>query len=593
MNEQQDSVYRFGDFALDVGKRLLTRGAGEVVPLTPKAFEILVLLVQNSGRVVDKDELKKRVWADTHVGETTLAQNIFTLRKALGDDQNKPHYIKTVLRRGYRFVAEVKTPERTPPAEPEKPPAAAGARAEQPGSRQTASADLAVLPFSHAESDKDLEYLSGALTEGVINKLSPSLRVVARSVVSRHKGHDVNAQEVGRALGVQYVLAGRLVRFAGRLSISGELIDVDKGWQVWGEQYGREENAPLASMEEVARQISEAVLTRLAAGPQAGSPRYSENAEANQCYLKGRYFWARQTEDGCLKAIEYFKKAIKRDSNYALAYCGLADVYISLDIQSLLPPWEIMPKAKVSVLRAKELDDSLAEAHATLGCVKMLYDHEWEVAEDEFRRAIRLNPAYPHSHNWYSLYLLAVGRFEESYAEIRRALECDPLDLSINQNLGFYYLYTRQYDRAIGHLRKTLEIAPDHCLLRFLLGRAYESRGDAEAAVSEFKKAEGMTHSMFLPGLLGHAYAQLGDEGEARRLLEELKKVSEHRYVPPYGMGLIHLGLGEKNEALAYFQKACDIGNEWMIFSKVNPALDGLRSDPSFAEMLKCMNLNE
>lgn len=587
-------VYEFGPFRMDTAKRLLQRD-DEPLSLTPKAFAALLILVRNSERVVSKEELVEKLWTDTFVGATTLAQNIFTLRKVLGDDQNNPQYIKTIPRRGYRFIASVKElRDESPDRGAEEFSGSHGTRRQAGVSEDQEYNSLAVLPLTNDNAEPNLDYLSEGITDSIINRLSQStgLRVVARSIAFRYKGSDVEPQQVGRELNVQQVLSGRLVQLGDRLIIKVELIDVAKGWQLWGEQYNRESSDILTVEKEIAEHIAEALhLTLGGRSRKLFTKNYTENDAAYQLYLKGRYYWNKQTEEGCLRAIEFFEKAIALDDTYTLAYAGLADASIPLDCYGWAAPSEIMPRARAAALKALELDAMLAEAHVPMGCIKMLYDHDWEGAEKEFKLAIKLKPSYPHAHSWYSLHLLALGRFDEAYAEGKRALELDPLDIDINYHLGWYYLYARQYDKAIEQLQRTLELGPNCFLARLLLGRAYEQKGEFPAAIAEFEKAARLARSPLLLGFLGHAYAVSGNKGKAEKLLEELQEISQRRYVPPFSPGLIYLGTDEKANALKSFRVGGEISNEWMAYAKVNPVLDSLRSDPAFKEILRDLNL--
>lgn len=585
------NVYEFGPFRLDLKNRLLLRGE-RVLPLTPKAFDILLMLVENAGRVVGKEELMKRNWPDTFVGQTTLAQNIFTLRKVLGKDQHDKPYIKTIPKLGYRLLAEVREVfERE-----ERPAAAERSGAAQTNDEGAEHASLAVLPFVNDGRTPDLDYLLEGITETLIYLLSqvPRLRVMSRGVISRYRGRELDPQAVGKELGVRNVLVGRLILKDQKLIIRVELIDVEKGWHLWGQQYDGTMSDLLRLEEEIAGNISEKLQLRLTEQKQRRMlNNYKANAETYQLYLKGRYYWNKQTEADCRQAVQFFHKAIELDRNYALAYIGLADAYVSLDLYNVAPPWEIMPAAKAAAIRAIELDNQLAEAHTSLGCVKMIYDRDWEAAEAEFKKALRLNPKYPLAHSWYSLFLLAVGRIEESAAESMRALELDPLDPHLNQNLGWHYLYTRQYDRAVEQLTRTLELDPDYYLAHLFLGRAYAEKGDYEASIAQFDKASSLSETPMVLGYLGHVYAMMGDRQAAQKFLKRMRACAKDKYVPPFSVGMTYLGMDDKEHALECFNEAFDLHNEWIVFAKVNPALDRLRSEASFKDLLNRLGLDD
>jgi len=322
---------------------------------------------------------------------------------------------------------------------------------------------VAILPLVNDGGDPNMEYLSDGITESTINSLSqlPRLKVMARSTVFRYKGRDAQPQEVGNALGVRAVLTGRVRHVGDRLIIGVELVDVADGSQLWGEQYNRQLADIFAVQEEIAQEIAENLRLKLSSREQKRlAKRYTEKTEAYQLYLKGRYYWNKWTAEGTKRGIEYFHQAIAVDPSYALAYAGFADCYSSLTGTLGLTPGEAFQRARGAAMKALALDDTLAEAHTSLAFIKLLYDWDWSGSEESFKRAIELDRNYPNAHHWYSHYLMAMGRIEESLAESRRALELDPLVLILNVHLGWHYLYARQYDQAIEQLRKTLEMDP-------------------------------------------------------------------------------------------------------------------------------------
>jgi TolB-like protein len=401
MMASQARHYRFGPFSLNVEEHLLLRD-GEPVLLTPKAFETLVVLVENRRRVVLKDELMKEVWPDTFVEESTLAQNIFTLRKTLGRTASGRQYIETYPRRGYRFVEAV--------SEGRADDDAAGA--EQPGqgteemgggtSQGKTIESLAVLPLVNENADPRVEYLSDGITDSIINSLSqlPQLRVMARSIVYRYRGRETDPQEVGRELQVSAVMVGRILNVDDRLVVRMELVDVEDGSQLCGAQYNRDLSDIFDVQDKIAGQISEMLRLKLTGEEQRRlAQHYTEDTEAYQLYLRGRYHLDKRTAKAYERAIEYFEQAINLDPAYTLAYSGLADAYTLFEYYGLRPPSETMPKAKAAAVRAVELDDALAEGHASLGCVKLVYDRDWEGARRAFERSIELNPKYAHAHH--------------------------------------------------------------------------------------------------------------------------------------------------------------------------------------------------
>lgn len=591
MSRPVKHFYEFGAFRLDLEKRILWRET-QAVPLAPKVFDTLVALIERRDRLVEKDELMSVLWPDSYVEESNLTQNIFVLRKILaeGGPENE-HYIETVKKRGYRFVSPVKEVQET------------GEEVEDTGTttepevsdRHTkTTTSIAVLPMINESNDSEVEYLADGITGSIINYLSqiPQVRVVARSLVFRYKGKELDALKIGRELAADVVLLTRIDVLGSKLIIRTELVEVSSGWQLWGEQYPTTLSDLLKVQDEVATNISAKLHLKLTEEEKKRlGKHFTGNAEAYEAYLKGRYYWNKRTGDGYQKAIEYFEQAIKLDPGYALAYSALADSYVAFDFYGVLPPWETSPKAKKAAINALVIDDSLAEAHTSLACVKMMYERDWSNAEKEFKRAIELDPHYAHAHNWYSHFLMAMGRIEESFAESEVALKLDPLDDSINQYLGWHYHHARQFDRAIGLLEKTLTQNPEFFLARVTLAMAYEQKGEVAHAIEEFQKAYQLEKNNVVYGFLGHAYALAGNREAAQKILNELEELSKRVYVPPYSVALIYTALGETDDAFEWFEKAYAAQNEWLNWLKIAPEIDRLRADPRFGKLLLLLNL--
>lgn len=600
--------YEFGPFRLDLEQRLLWHDE-ETVALAPKVFETLILLIEHRGRVVKKEEMMKALWPDRFVEESNLTQNIFMLRKILGEGTGKAQYIETIPKRGYCFIGtvketqeEVKLTANTEPVDDLEPQT----QPEISARSDAAKISIAVLPMVNETGDPALEYLSDGITDTIINSLSqlPHVRVIARSLVYRYKGKGADALEVGRELTADTVVISRIVALGNVLIITAELVEVSTGWQLWGEQYRSRLSDILQVQDEVATNISAQLHARLAEADKKRLDKhfieeehkrlgkhYTKNPEAFQSYLIGRHFRNMRTGEGYQKAIESFEEAIKLDPTYALAHAALADSYVAYDFFGILPPWETSTKAKAAALKALLIDDTLAEAHTSLACVKMMYERDWPNAEREFKRALELNPDYAHAHNWYSHFLMAMGRIEESLAESEVALKLDPLDDSINQYLGWHYIHARQFGRAIAQLEKTLADNPDFFLARVTLGMAYAQKGEAEKAIEEFEKAYKLEKNAIVLGFLGYAYALAGIREEAEKKLNELEELSKRIYVPPFSMGLICTALGESTEAFEWFEKAYAAQNEWLNWLKVAPEVDPLRADSRFHDLMRLLNL--
>ncbi|HKQ53900.1 MAG TPA: tetratricopeptide repeat protein [Pyrinomonadaceae bacterium] len=609
MSARPPRFYDFGPFRLDRAERRLLRGSHHV-QLTIKAFETLLALVEGGGRVLSKDELIERVWPDAVVEEGSLNVNIYTLRKALGEMQGGAKYIETVPRRGFRFAAEVRA------TSDEGKNGRNVKRAVNANHRQTTDAtnangatatnakrarkvidSLAVLPLVNAGRDAEMEYLSDGITESIINSLSqlPQLKVMARSTVFRYKGREIDPQMVGRELGVRAVLTGRVIQLNENLIIRMELVDVADGWQLWGEQYNRNSADLLAVQEEISREISEKLRLKLSGEQKKRlAKRYTESTEAYQTYLKGRFYWNKRTLEGLRRGVEYFQQAIRLDPDYALAYAGLADSYLLMGSveYGALHPKEALQSAKVATLEALRLDGTLAEAHASLGYVR-LFDWDWSEAEKEYRRAVELNPNYPTARHWYALYLTAMGRHAEAVAEIKRAQELDPLSLPIGVGVGWHFFLTRSYDRAIAEYQGVLEMEPNFYMAHLWLGLAYAHKGLFAEALEEYERATALSGGgPLVLAAEAHAHALSGEHAKARLLLDELQELSKERYVSPYYVAAVHTALGEREEAFAWLDLAYENRSEGMVWLKVDPTLDSLRSSPRFADLLRGVGLN-
>ena len=454
---------------------------------------------------------------------------------------------------------------------------------------------LAVLPLVNASADPNTEYLSDGITESIINSLSqlPKLRVVPRSTVFRYKGQEVDPQEVGRELGVRAVLTGRVLQHGEMLVIKTELIDIAQESQLWGEQYRRKLTDIFALEEEISQEISEKLRLRLSGEEkQRLVKRYTDNTEAYHLYLKGRYFTGKRTTEWIKKGIEHFQQAIDLDPNYALAHAGMADAYAFLAASSGgFPPRETYPMAEAAALKALEIDDTLGEAHTSLGFFRLLYDWNFTASEREFKRAIELTPGYANAHDGYGFYLKAMGQFEEAIRECRQAQQLDPLSLFTTLSLGWAYYFARQYDRAIEQGRKTLEMDPRFAFAHFHVGMASTQKEKYEEAIAALSQAFTLSDSLAFKAHLAYAYAKAGQHAEARQVSAELRELARQRYVAAYYFAIIHLGLGEMDEAFTWLERAYEERSGFLAFLKVEPMLDGLRADARFADLLRRVGL--
>jgi TolB-like protein/Tfp pilus assembly protein PilF len=452
---------------------------------------------------------------------------------------------------------------------------------------------VAVLPFVNASADPNTEYLSDGITESLINSLSqlPHLKVMSRDSAFMYKGKDTDAHTVGQALGVRAVFKGRVMQRGDDLEISAELVDARDNSHIWGQQYSRKSSNIFSLQGELAKEMTSMLRMRLTGEEEKRMAKnYTVNPEAYQDYLKGLYWRYKITEEGYSKGINYFQQAIAKDPTYALAYSGLADCYSGGANSGFVPPKEGYPRGKKAALKALELDDTLAEAHTALAFVKTDYDWDWSGAERELQRAIELNPGYARAHALYGYLLYRLGRFEEGIAEGKRGVELDPLSLLDNRILGQAFYNARQYDQSIEQLRKTLDLDPNFPGLHRYLGEAYLQKSMYKEGIAEIEKELMISpRSTGALSYLAYGYALEGRKVEAQKVLVQLEELSKQKYVSAAFRAVIYVGLGEKDKAFEWLERAYE--ERAMPTIKVNPIYDPLRSDPRFQDLLRRMNL--
>jgi serine/threonine-protein kinase len=452
---------------------------------------------------------------------------------------------------------------------------------------------VAVLPFKNASADPDVEYLGAGLSESLITSLSrlPRLRVIARSSVFHYKDRDADPQAVGREMNVRAVIVGRVAQHNDNLSVDIELVDARNARRLWAERYERK-LADLATMqEEIAREVAAKLRRALTGAEQrrmtTGGAR---DSEARQLYLKGRYYWNRRTPEDLRLGIEYFQQALEKDPQDALAYSGLADSYFALGPVGIgaLPARETMPKQKAAALKALELDDTLAEAHTSLAVVKLVYDWDWAGAEQEYKRALELNPNYAIAHNWYAIFLTARGRTDEAIAESELARALDPLSVNFSDNLAGHYYYARQFDQSSAQYRKTIAANPKFAEPHVGLARVYWQQSKFEESLAELNQAIALSkRAPKLIAALGHVYAVAGKKEESLRLLRELERLAPQAEISPADFALIYLGLNDKDQAFVWLRRAYDKRDVSLIYLRVDPVYDRIRSDPRFTQLLE------
>jgi serine/threonine protein kinase/Tfp pilus assembly protein PilF len=447
--------------------------------------------------------------------------------------------------------------------------------------RRAAIESIAVLPFVNASADPNLEYLADGIAEGLINSLSqlPNLAVISRSAVFRYKDKEVDPQAVGRDLRVQAVLMSRLIQRGDNLTVSTELVDVRDNHHIWGEQYNRKPADLISVQEEITRDVTDQLRLKLTGQQKAAlTKRHTQSTEAYQLYLRGRFQWNKRSVEGFRAAIAHFQQAVEKDPNYAVAYAGLADCYVLLGVYGEIPNPDAYPLAKAAAVKALELDETLAEAHASLGRGIIAHDWDWEAARREFERALQLNPNYATAHYWYSYYDFAKGNLDEAARKMKRAVELDPLSLNINAEMGRVLLYQRQYDAAIEQELKTLQMDPNFGVARQILAMAYLQKGRYAQAL-ELISGFGFVRA--------RAYLKLGNKPMARKVAADLEALAKTRYISANAIANAYIGLDDRERSFEWLEKAFQDRSMRPDFMRVDPSYDDLRSDPRFRDLLR------
>jgi TolB-like protein/Flp pilus assembly protein TadD len=556
---------RFGGFEADFRAGELSK-RGVKIKLHQQPLEILRILLEHPGEAVTREELRQKIWpSDTFVDfEQGLYNAVRRLRDALNDSAEKPRFIETLSRRGYRFIGTLETSVRK-------------------------IESLAVLPLDNLSRDPEQEYFAEGLTEALITTLAKigELRVVSRTSAMQYKGVRKPLREIARELEVDAIVEGTVLRVGRRVRITAQLIDAPKETHLWAESYERDLRNVLALQSELAQAIAQEVQVKLT--PQERKHLAQTRAvdpEAYEAYLKGRHHWNRRSGDGLKKALEYFQQAIDKDSTYAPAYAGLADCAGIAGFWSFAVPAEGCGRAKMAARKALEIEET-AEAHASLAWAILHYDWDLSAAEKEFQRAIELNPRYATAHQWYGHCLGAMGRFEHAFAELKRAIQLEPLSLIINTSYAGISWLGRQWDQAIGQTQKTLDLDPNFAAGWFARARSYEGKGMPEAAIVYSQEAIKLSGgNLFFVADLGHAYAAAGKRDEALEVLGRLQETSKQRYVNACFIANIYVALNENEEALQYLENAYQERSAWMAYLEMDPWFDNLRSDSRFQDLL-------
>ena len=639
MSESINHFYEFGPFRIDRIKRRLLRG-GTMISLTPKAFETLLTLVDHSGQIVEKDELLERVWPGVTVEENNLTQNISALRKALGEKREEPEYILTVPGIGYRFIGDLRessgearaSSTLVEPAADEldyhsirnsvsdenlfdarsgwrRPRtviaaalvisvglAAVTYRVARRANGATASSNsqiktIAILPFKPLAAGETDDYLGVGMADALISKLSSIKQITVRptSSIVRYANTDVDPIKAASDLNVNSVLDGRVQKSGDRIRVTVQLLRASDGAPLWANKFDEKYTDVFSLEDRISEEVAAWLVPTLTGEQKQQLTRhYTEDTEAYQSYIKGLYYWNKRSSADIKKAVGYYEDAILKDANFALAYAGLADSYATLGILDDQRPQDSMPKARSAAMKAVQLDDGLAEAHAALGYVKHRYEWDFAGAEKEFKRAIELDPKYATAHQWYGWYLISLGKFDGALAEFQEAQQIDPLSLYTNLTLGVPYFYSRDYAKAAEQFKRVSEMNPDFWLAHWWLAQTRAHQGKHDEALAELQKIGKIRgENLAEIPLAGYLYAVAGKSVEARQVLEASQRTAKNHYVAAYDFANIYAGLEDNNKAFEWLEKAFSDRDTTMTFIKVDQRIDSIRSDPRLAKLIE------
>jgi TolB-like protein/DNA-binding winged helix-turn-helix (wHTH) protein/Tfp pilus assembly protein PilF len=630
--ENKGFVYEFGQFVVDPEERIL-RVDGIAKRLPAKEFDTLLLLIENNGHALTKEQMISQIWPDAFVEESNLAKQISRLRKLLNTESEQ--YIETLPKHGYRFSAELRRVEKhddddaiviekrtvkrvsidlvedAPKGTP-RLPAARGRLFAKPlfaaaiiililavsgaviwmlSHDTPAIKTIAVMPLRPLSADEYTKTLGSGLTDSLITKLGRLKPLVIRPAnsVAQFADSGKDPVDIGRELNVSAVMDGTIMQADGRLRVNIRLLDTKTGQQIWEDRF----EGALTGIFDLEDRISEKAArnllpTLLGKTEERLTKRYTDNPEAFDAYTKGRYFWNKRSEDGFRRAIEYFNEAASKDPDYALAYAGLADCYILLGVWGAMPPNEAFPKAHDGAQRALQADPDLAEAWVSQAFVEWVYLWEFDKAGGSFRRAIDLNPNYALAHHWYAYFLVSMLQNDDAVAEIKKARELEgPVSLSVNTDIGEIYLWAGRYGEAEQYLRDVLKVEPGYAVAHSVLGMDLIKQNRIGEAISELEEARKLEDAPRILSALGHAYALQGEREKAHEFIRKLDELSESRYVSRFSVATIYAGLGESDAAFAELEKAYDERSDTMAILQAYPLIEPLRTDGRFKELEK------
>jgi DNA-binding winged helix-turn-helix (wHTH) protein/tetratricopeptide (TPR) repeat protein len=572
-------IYEFGDFRLDGGRRLLLRRDGDPLPLTPKAFDTLLYLVQHPDSLLEKETLMKAIWPDTAVEENNLNQSISVLRRVLGGKRTKLRFIVTVPGRGYRFVAPVKRHR------PLALPVAESLRS------------IAVLPFQPvlaADSDPSLEM---GMADTLTARLSGIRNVIVRpmSAVRKYADLQQDALAAGHELGVESVLEGSLQRRDNRIRVTVRLLNVADGVSLWAGTFTEQMTDIFVLQDAISEQVVQALALELSSEDRTRLIKHhTENPRAYQLYLKGRYHWWKNSPEEYSRGREWFHRAVEEDPSYALGYCGLNSFYGFAAAWGMLPPDDGWPKAEWAVNKALELDDRLAEAHLGLAALKMVYYLDWTGAEQEARQTIELSPGFDEIHYFYSFFLVVMGRFDEAISEGQRALKCNPFSVRISQHLAYCLYCASRCDEAIRQYWKTLQLDPNNAAAHEALGDLFERKGQYREAFEQWHKSMTLVGDTDLAATLASANADFPVAVRAvaiKRLARLNDRRNRGEYLPAAHFAREHLRAGDREQTLKYLKLACEERNVYSLMIGSDPLYDEVRGDPQFINLIQRMKL--
>jgi DNA-binding winged helix-turn-helix (wHTH) protein/TolB-like protein/Flp pilus assembly protein TadD len=645
----EDSHYEFGSFRLHPSEHLLLR-KNAPIPLAPKAFELLVALIANHGHLVTRETLMQKVWADSFVEETNLTVNISLLRKILGNTPAGLPWIATVPKRGYRFDGPVtvhppgnglvRAPASAPVEEkvdppPEKPGTSSsqnsvskGALSFRSGSNRrrwflmlaallatlacawigvriyglrhptqlTSLRAIAVLPFQSVGVVTEDQYLGIGLTDALITRLGRLSQIVVRPIGAvRSFGKESDPVMVGKQLHVQAVLDGTVQRTGNRIQVAVKLHRIEDGSVIWSDSFDEPDSTDFEIEDSISQRLAKALTLQLSRDEahRLATPN-TPNHQAYELYTQGRYYWNKRSVESVQKSIDFFRQATNLDPNYADAWSGLADAWILAGSygNSFLAPSVAMPRAKEAAERALALDDSSAEAHTSLAYIHLMWDWDHEAAEEEFKRALQINPGYVNAHHWYSHELVALGRISESHEQSEAALSLDPADVVMNEHMAWHHMMAREYDRSIPQANRAVQLDPSFVQAHRVLALDLLYTGHAQEACAEFQRGVELSHDdPVANSYLARCYAQTHRQAAARKILAGLEQASTERYVSAAEIAAVYAALNDSESALKWLDKACDEHAGALIYLNVDRVWDSLRKNSRFQADVKRVNL--